>query len=403
MACKSMVKDELTITELHIPVARHIQTETPNWHLSPQDNLYLTWTSHLSDSLYGLNYSSLHNDTFTRATIISTGTDWFVNWADFPSIAVFPGSELNLLAHFLQKRPGDKTYDYDVKLALSRSGGDEWKVIDSLHDNAPAEHGFVSLVPFSYDKILAMWLDGRAMISAEGDHNDHDHGSGSMQLRSALVDIQGGISQPQIIDDRVCECCQTDATMTPKGPVLIYRNRSNDEERDIYITRLESGQWSDPKPVCEDHWKINGCPVNGPAIASINSQLAVAWYTEAEGKPTIKLSFSNGPDLNFGPPLIIDTKNTPGRVSIAWIDKDRVAISLLDKDSKESPTASIYLMIYSKEGHLISRNMIAQTSALRKSGFPVLTAHQGQLYLAYTSISQDNKTSIKAKKILMSQ
>jgi len=75
----------------------------------------------------------------------------------------------------------------------------------------------------------------------------------------------------------------------------------------------------------------------------------------------------------------------------------------LDKDSKASPTASIYLMIYSKEGHLISRNMIAQTSALRKSGFPVLTAHQGQLYLAYTSISQDNKTSIKAKKILMSQ
>ena len=42
------------------------------------------------------------------------------------------------------------------------------------------------------------------------------------------------------IDARVCDCCQTDAVNAGNTAVLVYRDRSDDETRDIYATRLDS-------------------------------------------------------------------------------------------------------------------------------------------------------------------
>ena len=40
-----------------------------------------------------------------------------------------------------------------------------------------------------------------------------------------------------VLDARACDCCQTDAAMTSAGPVVVYRNRTEEEIRDIYIAR----------------------------------------------------------------------------------------------------------------------------------------------------------------------
>ena len=55
--------------------------------------------------------------------------------------------------------------------------------------------------------------------------------------------------------------------MTADGPVVVYRDRSEQEIRDISIVRLHDGKWSQPSSVFEDNWKINGCPVNGLSFA----------------------------------------------------------------------------------------------------------------------------------------
>lgn len=381
------------------------RVETPNWFLSPQNDLYLSWTEHLQDDQVSLRFRSWADSAWTETRTVATGQDWFVNWADFPALSVFPGSEFNLLAHFLQKRAGGKTYDYDVKLALSVDQGSHFRILEGLHDTIPAEHGFVTLLPFSYDKILVAWLDGSQMSSGTDDHQgpgDHMGHEGSMNLRAALVSVSGEIDQNQVIDDRVCECCQTDATMTGRGPVIIYRNRNELEERDIYSVRYVSGQWTAPQPVFEDHWIIPGCPVNGPAIASRGNQLAIAWYTEAGGQPTVKTIFSNNAGETYGQPVEIATGNTTGRVDIAWIDAGRVVVSYLEKtDDKNLDEALIKLTVLSPDGQILSDHKLAKTSAKRKSGFPVIESRDSTLYLAYTRILDSVNTKISVKEIVL--
>ena len=88
--------------------------------------------------------------------------------------------------------------------------------------------------------------------------------------------------------EAVREHGQTAVAMTARGPLLAYRDRGDDEVRDIAVTRLENGGWTAPKPVHADGWKIDACPVAGPALAAAGDTVAVAWYSEAGGTPTLR-------------------------------------------------------------------------------------------------------------------
>ena len=50
-------------------------------------------------------------------------------------------------------------------------------------------------------------------------------------------------SSEQLIDELMCDCCQTDVALASSGPVAVYRDRSVAEIRDSYITRLIDGRW----------------------------------------------------------------------------------------------------------------------------------------------------------------
>ena len=97
-----------------------------------------------------------------------------------------------------------------------------------------------------------------------------------------------------VLDTRVCDCCQTSAAMTAEGPVVVYRDRSEGELRDISIARLRNGEWSEPRTVFRDGWEISGCPVNGPVDRRRSGRrLAVAWFTAANDMSRVKLAFSD--------------------------------------------------------------------------------------------------------------
>ena len=59
-----------------------------------------------------------------------------------------------------------------------------------------------------------------------------------------------------LVDDRVCDCCQTAAALTSDGPVVVYRDRTEDEIRDIHISRLIDGAWTESRAVSDDGWYI---------------------------------------------------------------------------------------------------------------------------------------------------
>lgn len=221
-------------------------------------------------------------------------SDLFVNWADFPSVV--EAADGSLVVHWLQKN-GKGTYAYDVKVARSTDGGRTWGSGIKLHDDVTeTEHGFASLLPHaSGATVSAVWLDGREMSG----HGHGDEGEGSMTLRYATTDARRGIQSGALLDERTCECCTTDMAMTSAGPIVVYRDRSSDEVRDIAVVRKTASGWTKPRVIHADGWKIAGCPVNGPQVDAKGRQVVVAWFTAPEDKGRVNIAFSDNAGESF--------------------------------------------------------------------------------------------------------
>lgn len=208
--------------------------------------------------------------------LISEGDARFVNWADTPGIAVLDNGDW--VAFWLERNDPDAPEGYDVKLVRSTDRGRTWSQPISPHrDGTKTQHGFVSLVPDGDDRVLIAWLDGRLATISPGTHSSHDHESAPMTLRSAVINRANEILEEATIDNRTCSCCQTDLVRLGEATLLAYRDRSIDEIRDISISRRIAGRWGRSDVVNHDGWRIEGCPVNGPALA-VNDKLGIVFW-----------------------------------------------------------------------------------------------------------------------------
>ncbi|MDQ5858147.1 MAG: hypothetical protein M3542_07730 [Acidobacteriota bacterium] len=319
---------------------------------------------------YALRFSRLENGRWSEPATIASGTDFFANWADFPSVT--PDARGRLLAHWAAKSAGE-TYAYDVRLALSRDRGRTWKPLGTAHDDrTPTEHGFVSAVPEG-DRVRLFWLDGRATAG----------GRGAMALRTALVG--DAVGRSEVLDRKVCDCCQTGAAATAGGPLVVYRDRSDTEIRDVAAVRVNGNRWTAPRPVARDGWEIGGCPVNGPAIAAAGRRVAVAWYTQAADRPRVEVAFSNDAGASFGPVAVVDARAPLGRVDVV-LDGNGDALVLWA--ASEGKAGSIRLARVTPAGRVGPALSVAATDASRSSGFPRLERADDTLVVAWIEASE---------------
>jgi hypothetical protein len=238
----------------------------------------------------------------------------------------------------------------------------------------------VSLFP-SQDSIGAIWLDGRN-TGAAGHESGH---SGGMTLRSAIIAQDGSISDGQLIDELVCDCCQTDVTVGGVGPTVVYRNRTGDEIRDIHVVRSADSQWQPDAAVANDGWKIAACPVNGPAIASTDNAVAVAWFTAANEDTSVKLAWSFDGAINFAGPVAIDSDQPVGRVDVELLADGSAVVSWLRATANGE--AEVCLRRVTPNGAAGPVHVVANTGANRASGFPQLLRAGDELILAWTDTS----------------
>lgn len=233
---------------------------------------------------------------------VARGCDWFVNWADFPSVAIADNGDW--WTWYLQKS-GPSTHAYDIRLLRSEDEGRSWSApITPYDDRTPTEHGFVSMVPMGGDRMLLAWLDGRNTLApavgaghdapagahgaGHGAGHGHAHSEGPMSLRSVEVGRDFVLRHAQEVDARVCSCCPTDLARRGNGAVLVYRDRSEDEIRDVYAAEYRDGRWTPGAAVRADGWRIAACPVNGPALAASGDRLAALWPTMAGATLSVK-------------------------------------------------------------------------------------------------------------------
>lgn len=356
------------------------------------DRLYLSWVEKGDSNQAFFNYAQWNNGSWESSELIASGNDWFVNWADYPMIAI--DQEGNKIAHYLAKSASG-TYSYDVNITLKPSDSLNWSQSIIPHDDGtPTEHGFVTMLPMNDGTFQVAWLDGRNTGGGSHDHN----GDGSMTIRTAVLSMDGALNDQVELDSRVCDCCQTTGVSTPSGPLFAYRDRSVDEVRDMAFVSLGADGWSEPRLVAQDNWNIAACPVNGPRAAQYGDVTAIAWYSGALSRPIVKVAFSN--DSSFTEPIIIDSTDPLGRVDIVMINETTAVVSWLDGGSKASIK---YRMVYSN-GSMSPVQVVSETSEARGGGFPQMEYHNQQLFFAWTNFTEATSTiKIAMVKPLVSQ
>jgi len=384
-SCKSEPAELITF----ITAPTGLNGSESSLHKSSDGTILLSWIETSEDNVSKLLFSTLqNNNTWSASKVIASGDDWFVNWADFPSMVSF-GNE-NLAVHYLEKSAPD-TFTYDVKLTVSNDNGKTWNTSFAPHtDNTHAEHGFVSKVEMNDDTFLSVWLDGRQMAYAEKDSTI----TKEMTLRSALIGKDGKLIDEYLLDSRVCDCCQTDTAMTKNGPIVVYRDRTEDEIRDIYYVRQVNNEWTEPKPIFNDNWNIAGCPVNGAGITAKDNTVATVWFTRANDTPKVKLAFSNNNGETFESPINIGDIDPLGRVDIEILDDHSVLVSWMDTVNENTV---IQLQRVQQNGKLSEIITLTEASESRSSGFPRMVIKDDLAYVSWTNVGDDKldlKTAI---------
>jgi hypothetical protein len=341
-----------------------IPAAEPNLFATRDGRVHMSWLERGEGRLATLRFATLEGDRWSAPVTIASGTDFFVNWADFPSIVELPDGRL--AAHWLQ-RSGPGTYHYDVRIAQSADAGLNWSSAVTPHrDGVLAEHGFVSLFPWEGDSLGAVWLDGRRFT-------DHEDASNEMMLYHTTISAGGELGAERPLDQRVCECCQTSAAMTARGPVIVFRDRSPGDVRDIGIVRRVDGAWTPTSLVHADGWQIGACPVNGPAAAARGELLAVAWFTAPDDSPRVNLAFSFDAGESFAPPVRVDDGDPVGRVSIV-LDGESAVVSWLERVDQQ---AQVRVRRITSDGRRSAASVVGSSTSARASGFPRM-AHDGR-------------------------
>lgn len=354
----------------------------PNLFTNEEGKVFLTWIEE-NEGFSQLKFSLLSGSAWDVPNVIAEGENWFVNWADFPSLAA--KSNGKMAAHYLAKN-GKDTFAYGVNLVFSSDEGMTWSNPIVPHETkTETEHGFVSLLPYE-EGYFAAWLDGRNTGGGHGTANGEHQGA--MSIRAAFLDNEGNLDQESLLDDKICDCCQTSAVFTGEGPIVAYRDRSDEEIRDISIVRWTGSGWSDPKVVHADNWVIPGCPVNGPVLAASDSNVALAWFTSPDQHSKIKLTFSKDAGETFGSVVQIDNGHPIGRLDMEMIEDGSVYISWMEAQGE---IGQIMLAHYSGAGDLIDQFVLADNRSDRASGFPRMTRRGKDLIVAWRDIMNEPK------------
>jgi len=380
----SCTKNEVIVED--IPFLYGDNNAQPNL-VSSNGTLSLSWISSKNENKASLHFSQFKKGKWITPQKIANGSDWFVNWADFPAHAI--NEDLIITSHL--KKSASGTYTYDVILNLQKLSGEKIKENFLLNtDGVKAEHGFVSIIPNNNKGFFITWLDGRNTVEKKLDGHHKP-----MTIRFAEITNTGEVINESELDAAACDCCQTSIAMTNNGPIVVYRDRSENEVRDIYTIRNINGVWEEPSPLHNDGWIINGCPVNGPKIAVNSKNLAIAWFTVVNDNPLVNVSFSKNNGDSFGTPFKLNDHDAIGRVDVAFLNDKEVIVSYMEVDE-----IGTYLRIkkVSADGKISKPITISKIDGGRNTGVPQLEIINNEIFIVWT-ISVEGMNQLKSIKL----
>ena len=351
----------------------------PNLYATSDGRVIFTWHEPTGPEHHALKVAVRSEDGWSKPRTIVESDQFFVNWADFPSLVELEDG--TWIVHWLQK-VATSTYAYHVNLAISTDHGATWsEPIVPHRDDSPKEHGFVAMTPTGDDGAALVWLDGRQMKDAEEHGESEELDLGEMSVRATTITGGGVLGDDVLLDGRACECCQTDLAMTGRGLVAAYRDRSETEVRNIAVVRHVDGAWTEPVHVADDNWQFPGCPVNGPQLSADGERLAVVWFTAPEQHPAVYAAFSDDAGSTFQAPIRVDDGEPLGRVALELLPDRGVLVAWLERTPEG---AEVRARRVSAPGEPGGSFLVTETSASRASGFPRMARVGDEIVFAWT-------------------
>ncbi|MGE0360978.1 MAG: methyltransferase domain-containing protein [Vicinamibacterales bacterium] len=238
----------------------------------------------------------------------------------------------------------------EIKVARSSDGGRTFDAGRSLQSaGAAGDRGWHALAVDEGGVAHVLWLDHRGLAAAKADHQhkgEHDGVAMAQQSGLRYATLGGPTAGDRQLTSGVCYCCKTALAALPGGRlVAAWRHVYAGNLRDIAFTESRDGgrTFATVARVSEDGWAINGCPDDGPALATgRDGRVHVVWPTVIPGdQPTGALFYAVGGDRGgFSPRVRVPTLGAPkpshpqviedahGRVVVAWdevLDGVRIA------------------------------------------------------------------------------
>lgn len=316
-----------------------------------------------------LKFSERTANGWTEPRAVQSNRSLLANWADVPS--VFRLASGTLVAEWLQETdPAAEAYD--LRMASSNDDGQTWsQPMSPHHDGTTSQHGFASMFEMASGSLGIVWLDGRSMKERE-----------EMSLRAAAFDRERNQLFEDAVDTRVCDCCPTAAAVTSDGPIVAFRDRSDDETRDISVSRFINDSWTEPVAVHHDGWHLNGCPVNGPALSANGRDVAVAWFTAPNDDGRAFVAFSGDAGKTFGEAVRVDNSRSLGRVDVDLLSDGSAMVSWIELGDSG---ATFMVRRVERSGKRSQAATVATLGASRSSSYPRMARRGNELLFAWTS------------------
>jgi hypothetical protein len=308
-------------------------SDSPWLTTAPDGTVWLSWLETSDPDETAFKYSTFDSGAgrWSEARTIAHGRDWVTNVFDAPRLLVQAGGRVT--AEWSIAVP-DKDKDVDTPHAFIRQsadGGATWGAPRLLSTETESAE-YVTLSPLSDGGILAAWIDARGRKTE----------ATAPKLYSRRLDS----TQPDLlVDASVCDCCRPILTGLPDGGALLaYRGRTADQIRDIQLAHFRDGVWDPGRVSTQDHWQIDGCPVNGPGLASRGPLVALVWFTLRENAGKVFALRSTDAGNHYSEPQRVDLGHSSGRVDTLLLRDGTQLVSWLEEaGGAGSAPAGLYL------------------------------------------------------------
>jgi hypothetical protein len=308
-----------------------------------------------------------------------------------PKLALSPKGDI----YVSYTRKLAKLYTGEIRFSRSTDGGRTFSSPMRVGGDEIASGRFDTLAVAPDGAVYLFWIaevrrdeppseEGKQPTAASEHAGGHGHHAPASLY--AAISTDGGATFPEVrpLKNNVCECCRLASAVDGATPVLMWRDIMDGGVRDHALARISDLKAPTIARATDDGWEIAGCPHAGPALASSDGLLHLAWFTGAgaHGAGTFYRRSADG-GRTFSTPLRMGGDHGTARPTVSASGRN---VWVAWREALDEETSGVFAMHSADAGGTWTKaREIARTRG--DSDHPLLLVRGDDAYLSWLSKS----------------